>query len=124
MVTDEKYKVDIFLGIGGGPEGVVAASALDAYNCHFQGRFIFKEENEILRAKRMGIQDLKTFFEEKDHVLHVVHHVVELPAVVHHEEGAQDGGAARHPRDAMHEAVPAAPDALECLAFHSSHSGR
>ena len=32
--------------------------SLDAYNCNFQGRFIFKEENEILRAKRMGIQDL------------------------------------------------------------------
>jgi fructose-1,6-bisphosphatase II / sedoheptulose-1,7-bisphosphatase len=58
LVTDEKYNVDIFLGIGGGPEGVLAASALDAYNCNFQGRFIFKEENEILRAKRMGIQDL------------------------------------------------------------------
>ena len=58
LVTDEKYNVDIFLGIGGGPEGVLAASALDAYNCHFQGRFIFKEENEILRAKKMGIQDL------------------------------------------------------------------
>ena len=58
LVTDEKYNVDIFLGIGGGPEGVLAASALDAYNCNFQGRFIFKEENEILRAKSMGIQDL------------------------------------------------------------------
>ncbi len=39
FVTDKKYKVDIFLGIGGGPEGVLAAAALDAYNCHFQGRF-------------------------------------------------------------------------------------
>ena len=28
LVTDEKYNVDIFLGIGGGPEGVLAASAL------------------------------------------------------------------------------------------------
>jgi len=35
-VSDPKYNVDIFLGIGGGPEGVLAASALDAYNCHFQ----------------------------------------------------------------------------------------
>ena len=32
LVTDEKYNVDIFLGIGGGPEGVLAASALDAFN--------------------------------------------------------------------------------------------
>ena len=31
MVTDEKYKVDIFLGTGGGPEGVLAASAIDTY---------------------------------------------------------------------------------------------
>ena len=58
LVTDEKHNVDVFLGIGGGPEGVLAASALDAYNCNFQGRFIFKEEKEILRAKKMGIQDL------------------------------------------------------------------
>ena len=37
MVTDDKYDVDIFLGIGGGPEGVLAASAIDAYKCKFQG---------------------------------------------------------------------------------------
>ena len=36
MVTDDKYNVDIFLGIGGGPEGVLAAAALDAYDCSFQ----------------------------------------------------------------------------------------
>ena len=58
LVSDEKYNVDIFLGIGGGPEGVLAASALDAYNCNFQGRFIFNKENTILRAKKMGIKDL------------------------------------------------------------------
>ena len=46
MVTDDKYDVDIFLGIGGGPEGVLAASAIDAYNCKFQGRFIFDNEKE------------------------------------------------------------------------------
>ena len=41
LVSDEKYNVDIFLGIGGGPEGVLAASALDSFNCQFQGRFFF-----------------------------------------------------------------------------------
>ena len=46
LVTDEKYGIDIFLGIGGGPEGVLAASALDAYNCKFQGRFIFETEKD------------------------------------------------------------------------------
>jgi len=43
-VSDPKYNVDMFIGIGGGPEGVLAACALDAYNCHFQGRFIFDNE--------------------------------------------------------------------------------
>tara|TARA_E500000331_G_scaffold305576_1_gene309341 strand:- start:994 stop:1944 length:951 start_codon:yes stop_codon:yes gene_type:complete len=59
LVTDEKYNVDLFLGIGGGPEGVLAASALDAFSCKFQGRFIFKSEEDIKRAKEMGIKDLK-----------------------------------------------------------------
>ena len=58
LVCDEKYGVDIFLGIGGGPEGVLAASALDSFNCYFQGRFLFKEEKDIVRAKKMGVKDL------------------------------------------------------------------
>ena len=41
LVTDEKHNIDLFLGTGGGPEGVLAASALDTYGCGFQGRFIF-----------------------------------------------------------------------------------
>ena len=58
LVTNEKYKIDIFLGIGGGPEGVLAASALDSFNCKFQGRFLFKNDKDITRAKNMGIKDL------------------------------------------------------------------
>ena len=46
LVTEEKYNVDIFLGTGGGPEGVLAAAALDAFNCNFQGRFLFKTEKD------------------------------------------------------------------------------
>ncbi len=57
-VTDEKFGVDMFIGIGGGPEGVLAASALDASNCFFQGRFIFDNNEDIKRAKNMGIKDL------------------------------------------------------------------
>jgi len=62
-VSDPKYNVDIFLGIGGGPEGVLAASALDAYDCHFQGRFIFDNEKDINDAKQMGISDLNRKYE-------------------------------------------------------------
>ena len=53
LVTDDKYDVDIFLGIGGGPEGVLAASALDAFNCKFQGRFLFETIVIKNRAKKM-----------------------------------------------------------------------
>ena len=63
MIIDEKYSVDIFLGIGGGPEGVLAAAALDAYNCHFQGRFIFNTDKEKDRAKKMGITDFDKKYE-------------------------------------------------------------
>ena len=57
MVIDKKYSVDIFLGIGGGPEGVLAATALDAFDCNFQGRFLFKSNEDKERAKKMGIED-------------------------------------------------------------------
>jgi fructose-1,6-bisphosphatase II / sedoheptulose-1,7-bisphosphatase len=63
FVSDPKYDVDIFLGIGGGPEGVLAASALDAYGCHFQGRFIFDNDQDIQEAKKMGINDLNKKYE-------------------------------------------------------------
>jgi len=62
-VSDPRYNVDIFLGIGGGPEGVLAASALDTYDCHFQGRFIFDNEKDINEAKKMGITDLNKKYE-------------------------------------------------------------
>ena len=63
LVTEEKYNVDIFLGTGGGPEGVLAAAALDAFNCNFQGRFLFKTEEDKARAKKMGINDLTKKYE-------------------------------------------------------------
>jgi fructose-1,6-bisphosphatase II / sedoheptulose-1,7-bisphosphatase len=59
LVTNSKYNVDIFLGIGGGPEGVLTASALDAYDCFFQGKFIFDNNKDKIRAKQMGITDFE-----------------------------------------------------------------
>ena len=63
LVTDNKHNVDIFLGIGGGPEGVLAASALDAFGCSFQGRFLFETDKDKSRAKKMGIDDLTKKYE-------------------------------------------------------------
>ena len=63
LVTDEKYNVDIFLGTGGGPEGVIAATALDAFDCSFQGRFLFKTDEDKKRANIMGIKDFSKKYE-------------------------------------------------------------
>ena len=62
-VSDPKYNIDMFMGIGGGPEGVLAASALDAYNCFFQGRFIFDNDKDKNTATAMGIKDLDKKYE-------------------------------------------------------------
>ena len=63
LVTNEKHNVDIYLGIGGGPEGVLAATALDAYGCYFQCRPIFDNQKDIQRAKDMGIKDVNKKYE-------------------------------------------------------------
>ena len=63
LITDEKYNVDLFMGIGGGPEGVLAASALDSFSCFFQGRFIFDKDKNKKRANEMGIKDLNKKYE-------------------------------------------------------------
>ncbi len=63
LVTDNKYNIDLFLGIGGGPEGVISATALDAYGCKFQGRFIFATDQDKARAKKMGITELNKKYE-------------------------------------------------------------
>ena len=63
LVTNKEYNVDIFFGIGGGPEGVLAAAALDTFECFFQGKFIFQNEKEKNRAKKMGINDFDKKYE-------------------------------------------------------------
>ena len=51
------------LGSGGGPEGVIAATALDAFDCSFQGRFLFKTDEDKKRANKMGIKDFSKKYE-------------------------------------------------------------
>ena len=56
--TDPSTGVDIYMGIGGAPEGVLAAAALRCIGGQFQGRLVFNNEDQKLRAKRMGVEDL------------------------------------------------------------------
>jgi len=61
-------KIDIYLGIGGGPEGVLAAAALKCLGCQMQTRLKFYENEEKERVKKMGIKDLKLKYNIDDMV--------------------------------------------------------
>jgi fructose-1,6-bisphosphatase II len=54
--------VDLLLGIGGAPEGVLAAAALRCIGGAMQGRLVFRNQEEIDRAKKMGINDINKIF--------------------------------------------------------------
>jgi len=58
--------IDMYLGIGGAPEGVLAAAALRSIGGQMQGRLIFSKEEERTRAKRMGINDLSRKYNLED----------------------------------------------------------
>src|SRR5690625_1866243 len=58
----EKTGVDILLGIGGAPEGVLAAAALKCLGGEIQGKLIPSNDEEIARCKTMGIPDLNKVF--------------------------------------------------------------
>jgi len=62
----EDSGVDILFGIGGAPEGVIAAVALMCLGGEIQGRLKFRNEQEKVRAKEMGIQDLDKKFMNHD----------------------------------------------------------
>lgn len=49
--------VDMYMGVGGAPEGVLAAAALRCIGGQFQGRLVFRNDDERARASRLGITD-------------------------------------------------------------------
>jgi fructose-1,6-bisphosphatase II / sedoheptulose-1,7-bisphosphatase len=57
-VTDPDTGVDVYMGSGGAPEGVLAASALRCVGGQMQGRLVFRNYMEVARARRWGIEDL------------------------------------------------------------------
>ncbi len=56
--TDEATGVDIYMGTGGAPEGVLAAAALRCIGGQMQGRLIFRNDDERARAAKWGVKDL------------------------------------------------------------------
>jgi fructose-1,6-bisphosphatase class II len=61
--TKEETGIDLLLGIGGAPEGVLAAAALRCVGGEFQGRLAPRNDDEIERAKQMGVTDIKKKFQ-------------------------------------------------------------
>ena len=64
--TDPDTGVDIYLGTGGAPEGVLAAAALRCVGGQMQGRLVFRNEDERARAHRWGIDDLDRIYSMED----------------------------------------------------------
>ena len=61
-------KIDIYIGIGGAPEGVLAAAALKCLDCQMQTRLHFLKDDEKTRAKKLGIADLNKKYNVEDMV--------------------------------------------------------
>ena len=59
-------KIDIYIGIGGAPEGVLAAAALKCLDCQMQTRLHFLKDDEKTRAKKLGITDLNKKYDIED----------------------------------------------------------
>ena len=66
-VIGENPKNDIYYSTGGGPEGVLAAAALSCFGGQIQGRLVLNEEEKI-RAKKLGISDFKKKYNIEDMV--------------------------------------------------------
>ena len=58
MTTQEHSSVDIYMGVGGAPEGVLAAAALQCIGGQMQTRLVINNEDEKMRAEKIGIKDL------------------------------------------------------------------
>ena len=58
MTTQEHSSVDIYMGVGGAPEGVLAAAALQCIGGQMQTRLVINYEDEKIRAEKIGIKDL------------------------------------------------------------------
>ena len=67
-VAYPQTKIDIYIGIGGGPEGVLAAAALKCLGCQMQTRLKFYNEDEKVRVKKLGIKNLKYKYNINDMV--------------------------------------------------------
>ena len=65
-VTDQDTTIDMYMGQGGAPEGVLAAAALRCVGGQFNGRLVFRTDDERARARKWGIDDLDRIYKLED----------------------------------------------------------
>ena len=65
-VTDPDTGIDVYIGTGGAPEGVLAAAALRCVGGQIQGRLLFRNDDEKARAARWGVTDLDRIYRLED----------------------------------------------------------
>jgi fructose-1,6-bisphosphatase II / sedoheptulose-1,7-bisphosphatase len=65
-VTNPDTTIDMYMGSGGAPEGVLAAAALACVGGQFQGRLLFRNDDERARAAKWGVTDLNRIYELED----------------------------------------------------------
>ncbi|HWU03812.1 MAG TPA: class II fructose-bisphosphatase [Novosphingobium sp.] len=61
--TNEETNIDLYMGQGGAPEGVLAAAALRCVGGQMKGRLVFRNEDERARARKWGIEDLNRIYD-------------------------------------------------------------
>jgi fructose-1,6-bisphosphatase II / sedoheptulose-1,7-bisphosphatase len=65
-VTNPETTIDIYMGAGGAPEGVLAAAALRCVGGQFEGRLLFRNDDEKARARKWGVEDLDRIYKLDD----------------------------------------------------------
>ncbi len=66
QVADPQSPIDVYMGVGGAPEGVLAAAALACTGGAMQARLVFRNDDERARARRSGIEDLQRTYRRSD----------------------------------------------------------
>ena len=64
--ADPDTGIDVYMGTGGAPEGVLAAAALRCVGGQIQGKLVFRNDDEVARARRWGIEDLDRVYTIED----------------------------------------------------------
>ena len=82
----EETAIDLYMGVGGAPEGVLAAAALRCLGGQMQARLVINNDEQLQRAKRMGVEDV-------DRVM--THEEMARGDVMFAASGVTDGGLLR-----------------------------